>query len=82
VWHVTLLPAYAHNARTGLLWWWGLFSWGLLANTPVLSLVVLLDAAVPTAQNVVMLLLVHGHPEHGHVSALFSWPGPDVAPRC
>lgn len=52
----------------GLFWWWAGFELGLFASVPVLSLVVLLDAAVPTAQNIVMLILVHGKPEHGHVS--------------
>ncbi len=52
----------------GLLWWWAGFELGLFMDVPVLSLVLLLDAAVPTAQNIVMLILVHGKPEHGHVS--------------
>ena len=53
----------------GLMWWWAGFEAGFFADTPVLSLVLLLDAAVPTAQNVVMLVLVHGHAEHGHALA-------------
>lgn len=51
----------------GLGWWWAGFELGLFQSVPILSLVVLLDAAVPTAQNIVMLILVHGKPEHGHV---------------
>jgi hypothetical protein len=35
--------------------------------------VLLLDAAVPSAQNVLLLLLVHGQPELGHVSAERAW---------
>jgi len=53
----------------GLFWWWAGFELGMFVGTPVLSLVVLLDAAVPTAQNVVMLILVHGKAEHGHALA-------------
>ncbi|KAM3571679.1 hypothetical protein VYU27_006288 [Nannochloropsis oceanica] len=53
----------------GLFWWWAGYGLGLFVGTPVLSLVVLLDAAVPTAQNVVMLILVHGKAEHGHALA-------------
>jgi hypothetical protein len=51
----------------GLLLWWGLLEAKLLEGVPILSLVILLDAAVPTAQNIVMLVLVHGTPEHGQV---------------
>ena len=51
----------------GLGWWWAGFELGFFQHVPILSLVVLLDAAVPTAQNIVMLILVHGKPEHGHV---------------
>jgi len=53
----------------GLFWWWAGYELGMFVGTPVLSLVVLLDAAVPTAQNVVMLILVHGKAEHGHALA-------------
>lgn len=51
----------------GLLLWWCLLEAKLLEGVPILSLVILLDAAVPTAQNIVMLVLVHGTPEHGQV---------------
>lgn len=53
----------------GLGAWWGGYTLGLFEGTPVLSLVALLDAAVPSAQNVVMLILVHGKSEHGHALA-------------
>lgn len=52
----------------GLLIWWGMLEAGMMQGLPIASLVLLLDAAVPTAQNMVLLFLVHGKPEHGHVS--------------
>jgi hypothetical protein len=38
-------------------------------HTPLLNLIILLESAVPTAQNVVMLLLVHGRMEKGEALA-------------
>ena len=53
----------------GLGWWWALNSLNLIpdikGHTPIMQLVILVESAVPTAQNVVMLLLVHGRLEKG-----------------
>ena len=57
----------------GLGWWWVLNRLKLIPNieghTPVMQLVILIESAVPTAQNVVMLLLVHGRMEKGEALA-------------
>ncbi|UPR04760.1 auxin efflux carrier [Chloropicon primus] len=53
----------------GLGWWWCLNALKLVpdiqGHTPIMQLVILVESAVPTAQNVVMLLLVHGRLEQG-----------------
>ena len=53
----------------GLFWWWVLNRLNLIpdieGHTPIIQLVLLIESAVPTAQNVVMLLLVHGRLEKG-----------------
>ena len=53
----------------GLGWWWVINRMGWIpdikGHTPLLQLIILMEAAVPTAQNVVMLLLVHGRMEKG-----------------
>lgn len=57
----------------GLGWWWVLNHLKLIpsieGHTPVMQLVILIESAVPTAQNVVMLLLVHGRMEKGEALA-------------
>ena len=54
---------------TGVIWWKLLLAGGM-KNPPELDLVLLLEAAVPTAQNIVMLVLVHSQtPEHGQALA-------------
>ena len=47
------------------------FHWipDIKGHTPLLNLIILLESAVPTAQNVVMLLLVHGRMEKGEALA-------------
>mmetsp|Transcript_2661 Transcript_2661/g.7049 ORF Transcript_2661/g.7049 Transcript_2661/m.7049 type:complete len:248 (+) Transcript_2661:3-746(+) len=54
----------------GLGWWWVLQVWlgaipDIRGHSKILQLVILIESAVPTAQNVVMLLLVHGRMEQG-----------------
>lgn len=57
----------------GLAWWWALKRLRVIpsieGHTALLELVVLIEAAVPTAQNVVMLLLVHREMEKGEALA-------------
>jgi len=53
----------------GIIWWKMLIAGGM-KNPPEMDLILLLEAAVPTAQNIVMLVLVHSHtPEHGQALA-------------
>jgi len=57
----------------GLGWWWLLKRLHLVPEVPgrsaLMELVVLIESAVPTAQNVVMLLLVHREMEKGQALA-------------
>ena len=57
----------------GLGWWWLMNYLQLIpdieGHTPILQLIMLIESAVPTAQNVVMLLLVHGRMEQGEALA-------------
>lgn len=53
----------------GLVCWWAIKRLNLMPEDPLIGFVLLVESAVPSAQNVVMLLLVHGELAQGAAMA-------------